>query len=87
VITRVFATAINLLLVASVGCSRHEQPTKEKCAVLLHSHQASKEEMQRFIASANKYLVTVPPDEEMLPSNEGLGLCTGALMRKAASAE
>ena len=64
------------------ACSSSIKPTSDKCRELLFSDTATSEEIQNFIEKSNNYLNTLSEADSRLPENEGLGLCTGGLMKK-----
>ena len=79
--------ALKTILVATIaiacfGCNSTQLPTKAECRDLLHSQSTTREEMLRFIERAKRELEAMPANRVDVHS-EGLGLCTGALMRKA----
>jgi len=84
---RLFALGI-LLVIGSVifcGCHKARAPTSVECRQLLVSHSTTRAEMVEFIERAKPVLDAAPRDR-IDPETEGLGLCTGALMRKSQSA-
>ena len=70
------------IFIACSSCSREKPPTADECQGLLGSSSATPEEVRDFIERAKHELEAMPHDRVDVHS-ERLGLCTGALMRKA----
>ena len=74
--------AIVTITVACGGCSSGVVPTAKECQKLLVADTLDRKDMLRFLERAEQELSAAPLDH-VDPEIESLGLCVGALKRKA----
>ena len=77
-------SGIALAALYLIGCAGDAPPTSGECRALLQSRTATRTEMVAFIVRVKRDLDAAPRNR-IDSHTEGLGLCTGALMRKAQS--